>query len=172
MTSLKMIGCVLIFISAAGVGNYASIQLGRRKRQLAALRRGILSLIREIDFQLAPLSEAMLYTAGRTENPWNDFFEVIGRRLASGENKVNEIMKEEIKRLQRRHPWKQDLEILLTLGNGLGELDKTMQLSQLRLMEAEVMEAEREAAEEQKRKSRLYQSLGVCMGMLGIIILL
>lgn len=195
---MKIAGCILIFLAATGAGLYASMELERRKKQLAGLRRGIVSLMREIEFQLSPLCEAFLHTGERSEQPWNLFFKNVGQKLeicnVAGEYtdyeytnmeqnnlfyseknypmNISEIFEWEIKKIEKFHPWKKDLEILKTLSKGLGQLDKEMQVAQLKLAEEEIMQAEKEALEEQKKKGQLYKSLGFCMGILGVIILL
>ena len=59
---------------------------------------------------------------------------------------------------------------MVNLVKRLGQLDKTMQVAQLKLAEEEVIQAQNEALDEYKRKSQLYKTLGVCMGVLGVII--
>lgn len=172
---MRWAGYLMIFLAAAGGGFYASLLLEKRKRQLAILKRAVISLNREIDYQLSTLPEAFHHTADRVEEPWKSFWEETGRNL----EKSREIRKEfltlwedQIKEAEKFHPWKQDLNILKELGKGLGQLDKQMQLAQLKLTGEELLEMEREAEEECKRKGHLYRMLGTCMGVLGIVLLL
>lgn len=172
---MKWMGYSLIFLAAAGRGYYASFLLEKRKEQIWSLRKAVLSLKREIDYQLSPLSEAFCHTAVRTTEPWGSFFEETGNKLArEGQQGADfiEIWGIQMKKAAKFHPWKKDLAILQALGQGLGQLDKEMQLSQLKLLEEELLEAEREAEEERIKKGHLYRMLGPCMGLLGIILLL
>lgn len=172
---MKWIGYSMIFLASAGGGYYASMLLERRKEQLLILRRAVLSLKREIDYQLAPLSEAFSHTALRTKEPWGSFLEETGEKLAKEVTQGTDffqIWENQMKTAAKFHPWKKDLAILQALGQGLGQLDKDMQLSQLKLLEEELLEAEREAEEERVKKGHLYRMLGPCMGLLGIILLL
>jgi len=64
------------------------------------------------------------------------------------------------------------LDILLRLGKGFGELDKKMQLMQLTVAEEEMKELLQEAQEEKRTKGKLYQTLGVCMGIMSVILII
>lgn len=178
---MKIAGCIFLFLAAAGAGIYASTELERRKKQLAGLRRGIVSLMREIEFQLSPLSEAFMHTGERSEQPWDVFYKNVGQKLeicnagsfaCNDSMDVPKIFEQELKKTEKYHPWKKDLEILKTLSKGIGHLDKEMQVAQLKLAEEEVIQAEKEALEEEKKKGQLYKSLGFCMGILGVILFL
>lgn len=172
---MRWIGFGMIFLASAGGGYYASMLLEKRKEQLFILRRAVLSLKREIDYQLSPLSEAFCNTAHRIKEPWAGFFEETGRQLLEegkeGRDFVG-IWEERMQMAQKFHPWKKDLSLLKSIGQGLGQLDKKMQLSQLTLLEEELSEAEKEAEEERRKKGHLYRMLGPCMGILGILLLL
>lgn len=85
---------------------------------------------------------------------------------------MEEILGDSIRTAAKYHPWDSDLEILRTMGKGLGELDKKMQLARFELAIEEIRQAEQEAGEEQKQKGKLYQTLGVCMGILGVILII
>ncbi len=173
-----MVGCIFVFLAAAGAGIYASLELERRMKQIASLRRSLLSLEREIAFQLSSLAEAFSYTGERANPPWDDFFCELAKQLEVqdgdiwGEEKdVVDIFQKGRKRYEKTHPWKKEWEILERLFQGLGQLDKEMQMGQLRLAQEELALVEQEAKEEQKKKGQLYRSLGICMGILGVILL-
>lgn len=175
---MKIVGCICIFFAAAGAGLYASKELERRKKEIVSLRKSILSMEREISFQLSTLSEAFLYTGERSEEPWKEFFKDMAKKLEERERKyygeeqgVEGMFREVRKKWEQMHPWKKEWEILEQLFRGLGQLDKEMQMGQLRLAQEELTLAEQEAGEEQKKKGQLYRSLGICMGILGVILL-
>lgn len=172
---MRWLGFFFIFLAAAGGGYYASSLLDKRKKQLQSLRRAIVFLSREIDYQLAPLSEAFAQTAQRTEEPWKSFFSELSntmQRKSGDEKEFHETWNIELKNIEKFHSWKKDLSILEALGQGLGQLDKEMQLAQLKLSAEEIVEAEKDAEEQRQQKGRLYRMLGPCMGILGIILLL
>lgn len=170
---MKLVGCLLIFVGMSGMGVYASRQLERRLKQLNSLRWLLVYISREIDYQLTPLSETMAVAAKKADKPWSLLFENLGQVLnetTSFKTEIDVLLEREIKKIEIYHPWKKDLVILVNLVKRLGQLDKTMQVAQLKLAEEEVIQAQNEALDEYKRKSQLYKTLGVCMGVLGVII--
>lgn len=172
---MKLVECAVILLFFTAAGMYASSQLGKRRRQLRSLEKAILSLYREVDYHLSPLADAFMQTAGRAEPPWDNFFRQMGENIKMQQTlntTMEEILGDSIRTSAKFHPWDSDLEILRTMGKGLGELDKKMQLARLDLAIEEIRQAEQEAGEEQKQKGKLYQTLGVCMGILGVILII
>lgn len=162
---------VLFFFS--GMGMYASGQLGKRKTQLKNLEKALLCLEREVDYHLAPLADAFTQSGKKAEKPWNLLFQKMGEGMAGQKNASAEnVLLEAVEEIKKYHPYSADLAILTSLGRGLGELDKEMQLARLRLAIEEIRQAKEEAREEQRQKEKLYQTLGVCMGILGVILIL
>lgn len=172
---MKAVGCFGVFLFFTAVGMYVSSQFGKRVRQLKNLEKAVVSMKREIDYQLSPLGEALLHAGKRTEPPWNQFFTQAGEKFLDkkrGLCEPDEVFQEEIKKIRFYHPWEKDLDILLALSKGLGELDKKMQLVQLSMAEEEIRQAVGEAEQELEKKGKLYQTLGACMGVLGVILLI
>lgn len=176
---VKITGCICIFLAAAGAGLYGAMELERRKKQIAELKRGMLSLEREIEFQLSTLSEALLHTGERVEKPWKGLFSYMGERLEDREGtkfalreNIPELFLEGRKKYEKTHPWKKEWDILTSLFQNLGQLDKEMQMAQIRMAKEELDQIEKEAKEEQRKKGKLYQWLGLCMGTLGVILFL
>ena len=164
---------VLILFTSAGI--YASNQLEKRIRQLKDLEKAIFLIKREVDYQLSPLGEAMLHTGSRAEFPWSQLFIKTGERLLHKEEKEGKpevCFKEEISKIRTYHPWEKDLDILFILGRNLGGVDKKLQIAQLTAAEEEVRQAIQYAKEEHQRKGKLYRTLGVCIGLMGVILLI
>ena len=170
---MKMFGCFFLFVLFTSIGMHASSQLDKRIRQLKSLEKAVLSMKREIDYRLSPLAETLLQTAKRTEAPWCLFFEETGKAFqerAEGLCCPEEIFGKGIKGVQFYHPWEKDLEVLIELGKNLGELDKKMQMAKLSMAEEEIEGLLCEAMEEKREKGKLYQTLGLCMGILSVIL--
>ena len=172
---MRMLGCVFLFLLFVSLGVYASNQLEKRIKQLKSLEKAIESMKREIDYRVSPLCETLLKTAKRTEHPWCLFLEEAGRTFQNRKEGIlnpDEIFQKGIRRIQLYHPWEKDLNVILNLGRSLGELDKKMQIMELSMAEEEVRELIQEAREEKRTKGKLYQTLGVCMGILSVILVL
>ena len=84
----------------------------------------------------------------------------------------DEIFEKELKGMRNYHPWDKELDVLLRLGKCLGELDKHTQILQLSIAEEELSSLIHEAEEEKRTKGKLYRTLGVCMGMLSVILIM
>ena len=172
---MKMAGLCLIFVSSVLLGIFSARELARRSRQLAGLKKALQFLEREVDYQVTALSDAFLHTADKTEEPWKTFFLNLGMRLGMGEQNrlsLETVVKEEIDGLKKQHPWKKDLEILSDFGERVGELDKQMQILGIRGILYEVEEEQKQALEEERQKGKLYQTMGISMGLLLVIFLL
>lgn len=173
--TIKWIECAAVLFFFSGMGMYASSQLGKRKTQLKNLEKALLYLEREVDYHLAPLADAFLQAGKKAEKPWNLLFQKMGEEMSGQKNvsvSAETVLRETIGKIKRYHPYAADLDILISLGRGLGELDKEMQLARIKLAVEELRQAQEEAREEQRQKEKLYQTLGVCMGILGVILIL
>lgn len=173
--TIKWVECAAVLFFFSGMGMYASSQLGKRKIQLKNLEKALLCLEREVDYHLAPLADAFFQAGQKAEKPWNLLFQKMGERMAGQDNtsaSVETVLLEAIGEIKRYHPYSADLAILTSLGRGLGELDKEMQIARIKLAMEEIRQAQEEAREEQRQKEKLYQTLGVCMGILGVILIL
>ena len=172
---MKIVGGILMLCLFSSMGMYASGQLDRRIRQLKSLEKAILSMKRELDYRASPLAETFLYTACRTEYPWNLFFEEAGKGLMERNDHFggpDEVFSREAAKVRPFHPWDRDLEVLTGLGKHLGDMDKKMQLMHLSIAEEEICGLLQEAKEEKRIKGKLYQTLGICMGILSVIMVM
>lgn len=172
---MKVAGCVCLFCFFTSCGLHASYQLEKRIKQLKSLKKAVLFMKREIDYRLTPLADTLLYTAEQTEQPWCFFFEGAGKGFQERSERIcypDEIFGKELRKMRSYHPWDRDLDVLTRLGKCLGELDKKMQIMQLSIAEEEIETLYQEAVEEKKTKGKLYQTLGVCMGILSVILVI
>lgn len=172
---MKIAGCMFVFYFFIFCGIHASGQLEKRIKQLKSLEKAVQSMKREIDYRLSPLGETLLYTANRTEHPWCMFFQRTGESFQERKTEVclpDEIFRKELILMRRYHPWEKDLDVLLVLGKNLGELDKKMQIMKINMAEEEIRELIKQAQEDKQMKGKLYQTLGVCMGILSVILVI
>ncbi len=171
---MKVLGCLLLFFLFSFLGIYGANRLDRRIRQLKSLEKAFLFMKREIDYRLSPIGETLLQTAKRTEHPWCLFFESAGKafqgNMMQGSLSPDEILDREIKNVRGYHSWEKDLDVIRRFGKNFGELDKKMQLVQLSVAVEEIQDLLEEAIEEKHTKGKLYQTLGICMGILSVIL--
>lgn len=172
---MKYAGCVFLFFLFMFLGVYASVQLDKRIRQLKSLERAAFFMKREIDYRLSPLGVTLLHTGEKVDYPWNQFFTEAGKCFQERRENLccpDEIFRKELERMRFFHPWEKDLDVLVRLGKSLGELDKKMQIMQFSMMEEEIRGLLEEAIDEKRTKGKLYRTLGMCMGILSVILVL
>jgi len=174
ITVIKIVGCVLILSSSAGMGWYFSGELRGRIQDLKDLKR-ILSLLRgDIRYANTPLPEAVQALSVRHDGKYKVFFSKIAERLIElGGVSFSDIWKEAIaKELSNTSLNKKDLQTLTQFGENLGYLDKEMQLNTIDLYLSQIDEEIKDLSKNVKEKSYLYNSLGILGGIFITILML
>lgn len=174
ITVIKIVGCVLILSSSAGMGWYFSGELRGRIQDLKDLKR-ILSLLRgDIRYANTPLPEAVQALSVRHDGKYKIFFSKIAERLIElGGVSFSDIWKEAIeKELINTSLNKKDLQTLTQFGENLGYLDKEMQLNTIDLYLSQIDEEIKDLSKNVKEKSYLYNSLGILGGIFIMILML
>lgn len=174
MFYIKIIGCILIITSSAGMGLYFSSELKNRINDLKDLRKLIFLLRGDIRYANTPLPEAVQALSIRHDGKFKKFLSKIAERLNElGGVSFCTIWKEAvIKELEDTSLSKKDLKGLGQLGENLGYLDKDMQINTIDLYLSQVEEEIKDLSQSVKQKSYLYNSLGVMGGIFITIIML
>lgn len=173
MTILKIIGCVLIITSSAGMGMYFSGELKNRIADLRDLKKLIFLLRGDIRYTNTPLPEAVQALSIRHDGKYKDFLAEIAEKLNElGGVSFCTIWKQAVsKRLEKTSLSKKDLALLAQLGENLGYLDKDMQINTLDLFIGQIEEEIKELSRNVKEKSYLYNSLGIMGGIFITLIM-
>lgn len=171
---IKMLGCVLILSSSAGMGLYFSSELKGRIQDLKELRRIITLLRGDIRYANSPLPEAVQALSVRHEGRYKKFLKMAAERLSGYEGvSFCEIWKESInKGLENTSLSKKDLQSLSVFGENLGYLDKEMQLNTIDLYLSQIEEEIKELSKGVKEKTYMYNTLGILGGIFLTIIML
>ena len=171
---LKIIGCMLVVLSSAGMGFFFSNEMRCRIDNLRELRKLIMLLRGDIRYGNTPLPEAINGIARRHKGCFSPFFTKISSRLneLSGLT-FQEIWKDAVeKELINTSLSKKDKMQLLSFGENLGYLDKDMQMNTLDLFLTQLEEETKELSRTVKEKAYLYNSLGIMAGIFISIIML
>ena len=171
---LKIIGCMLVVLSSAGMGFFFSNEMRCRIDNLRELRKLIMLLRGDIRYGNTPLPEAINGIARRHKGCFGPFFTKISSRLneLSGLT-FQEIWKDAVeKELINTSLSKKDKMQLLSFGENLGYLDKDMQMNTLDLFLTQLEEETKELSRTVKEKAYLYNSLGIMAGIFISIIML
>lgn len=174
MFTLKIIGCICVMSSCAGIGLYFSATLKERFAYLKELKKILLLLRGDIRYANTQLSEALSSISMRHKGEFRSFLSWVSEQMEQMQGKtIADIWKEGVEQKLKNAPLsKKDIEALISFGSNLGYLDKDMQLSTIDLyvstLEAEIEETSRTM----KEKSYLYNSLGIMAGVFIAIVLI
>ncbi|SHO52579.1 stage III sporulation protein AB [Anaerocolumna xylanovorans] len=174
ITFIKMLGCVLILISSAGMGMYFSGELKGRIRDLKELRRIVTLLRGDIRYANSPLPEAVQALSVRHDGKYKKFLQSAAERLNEfGGVSFCDIWKEAVhKGLGDTSLSKKDIVNLSQFGENMGYLDKEMQLNTIDLYLSQIEEEIKELSKSVKEKTYMYNTLGILGGIFLTIIML
>ena len=171
---LKVIGAGLVILGSTGVGFFYSNILSERTEALIQVKKIMIMLRGEINYNHSTLSESFSILSNRTKSPFDIFLKETGDKLneMTG-NTMESIWKEMVnKHLKGTSLNQKDLERLSLLGNDLGYLDKKMQLSTLDLYLEQLEQQIGESLADFNKNSRLYKCLGIMGGILINLIII
>ena len=172
MLALKMISSVLVIASSAGIGMYFSSTLKERLETIRELKKVMLLLRGNITYSNATLPEALNSIANRQKGELKDFLSYVSSELYQMNGKTAaEIWKNGVELMLKESALsKKDKESLIQFGNGLGYLDREMQLGTIDFYIASLETDMDEIQRTKREKTYLYNSLGVMGGIFLTII--
>lgn len=171
---LKMTGAVMILVACCGMGFGKAMEYKKRIRDLLILKKLLLMLRGEIKYARTPLAEAFTTIGRKMENVFGEF-------LLKVSNQMNEQQGETFLQiwesnldatLTKSALLKEDRQQLKRLGNQLGYLDKEMQISTIDFQVEQLEVLVKKLEEEQGKRSRVCNCLGVFAGVMLNLILL
>lgn len=164
---------VCILVCSSLLGYYLSRLDGYRLKDLVAVKKMALMLATEIEYS-ATLAVAFEQISRRLEGVVANMMREVSESLArrNGEPFID-IWRSKLNRYENlTYLHKEDLEQISEFGKFLGHLDKSMQDKNIKIF-IEYLDQEMGYIYEMKRKNeKMYQSLGVLLGLLVIIIML
>ncbi|SFK93977.1 stage III sporulation protein AB [Paenibacillus sp. 1_12] len=170
---LKLLGAMMIMLSATLFGLYQAQRYSRRPRQIADLIRSLQRLETEMTYGLTPLPQALLQVAHACPPPVSHLFRYAADelRIAAGRT-VLQIWQQAIAE-HWHHTVLQmgEKEILSQLGSTLGLSDSADQVKHIRLAVQQLQGELETAVEERKRYEGMWRSLGLLMGALVVILM-
>ena len=171
---IKIIGSLFLLSSATAIGFLKAEELRERVERLQELKRMMMLLQGELRFHRAELSEAFENVSEKMKAPFEGFLREVSARLKQRETGGFEhIWDECVKTLLRSEGFqKEDIQLLELLGSGLGYLDLTMQTETLNLAIIRTEEAIKQAKKQQDSKGKVYQTMGVTVGALLILLII
>ncbi|MFA9375482.1 MAG: stage III sporulation protein AB [Lachnotalea sp.] len=171
---LKIIGSILIVVATTGIGLTAGRDLKIRLDNLRYIKKLMLMLKGEIKYLKAPLGEAFFNVGKRAKEPFNSFFNQIASDIESLEcESFYEIWSKHIdEELSKIKLNKRDCITFKRVGEHLGYMDKEMQLGMIDLYVEQLEEEIKISKESIDEKIRVYNCLGVAVGIFAVLIML
>ena len=173
MLGIKIVGCIFIICSCAGMGMHFSGELRSRIKDLTELKKLIHLLKGDIRYVHSPLPEAIQTLSIRHDGKFKDFFKYVSNLLnEQGGLSFYSIWKVGVEtKLGHTALIGKDFENLSRLGESLGYLDKEVQLNTLDLYIQHLEEEISELTKSVKEKSYMYNALGIMGGLFVVIIM-
>lgn len=171
---LKLIGSILVISSTSLVGFYYSKMFFERLKQIREMQYALTMLESEIIYSSSPLIEALSYVAKRSNSPLKEFFMRFSEKLLNKEvegivegfNLSLEEFKEDLK-------FKQDeIDSISSFLKSLESSDTEGQKKSFNITIKKLNDFEKRAQEIMNKNEKLYKYLGVCSGLLIVIILI
>lgn len=169
---IRVVGSFFLAAGAVLLGSCAVGHLKGRVSELQSLILGLNTMLRELDYRLAPLPELFEYAACQTVGHASEFF----RLCAQGAEHLNgrtfqTVWKQAVEAGQLRLE-QSDLTILMQLGGFLGRYDGEGQRQMLKQV-IEKLELQRQSAQEQScRLGKVYRVLSLTAGAFVLILMI
>jgi len=170
---LKIIGGVLICTSL-GLGGVIKAICEEQKLEVLNEYEKSLNLLKgEIKFSISSLPEAIYSVAKRTSGPVSEFYNSISEEIMRQPDIViNKIWERETINILKEPLQDNSLiELINELGSQLGHLDVEMQERSIELNLSRLQELQAKVREDIIKKSKLYKTMGIALGVLITIVL-
>jgi stage III sporulation protein AB len=170
---LKLLGAIMILLSATLFGFYKAQQYARRPRQIADVIRSLQRLETEIIYGATPLPEAILTVANSCPRPVQYIFRSVGEELGqAGGRSAQQIWQHSVALHWKHTSMKSgEQDMVSQLGFTLGLSDRNDQVKHLRLAVQQLQGEIENAQEERKRYESMWRSLGLLIGALIVILM-
>ena len=170
----KMIGIVIIFFSCTYIGFYYGEKFKGRHRNLSDILNALLILNNEVIYGNTPVPEALYYVAQKTEYSLRNLFLNVSEKLIQGESlTVYHAFKEEYKKIKGDfYIIDEDEKILSNFTRALGESGVFGQDKIFNLTIENIKLNCKKSEDIASRNTKMYRSLGVCVGAMFAVFLI
>ena len=171
MIYIKYILMFFVFLVSGTIGNLYSKKYSSRLNELEKIN-SILNVFKsKIKFTCLTIQEIFAQIYEDNHNNIGEIFKLARDNI--NENSAKDSWEKALEDTKEKTNLKEeDITVLKTLGNMLGNTDVAGQVSQIELTEQLVLEQIENAKIEKNKNSRLYKTLGVSIGLTIIIILI
>lgn len=172
--ALKLIVALILLLSTSGIGYLMALRYGLRVKQLGYFINALNSLETYILYYSTPLPLAMKKLSERSHNSISWIFEESWKRLSSREGyEIYEVWKNALnKNIDNLSLTKEDIEIIIDFSKELGFGNKDTQKKHFQYTEMLLNEQKIKANNEKEKNGRMFNRLGVLLGLALVIILI
>ncbi|GBG55042.1 stage III sporulation protein SpoAB [Sporomusaceae bacterium FL31] len=170
---LKIIGSIFVLTACTYIGFRLSLRCSERPQHIRHFISCIVSLKAYINYISMPLSEALIKATVGTKGPVAGFFKETARLLESNvwmnpQQAIVQVLNKMENQLAIDKPEK---EILTILGANLGAMNREEQNKYITMIQEQLEKLEQEAVRKRDLNTKMYRYLGVCGGLVVVILL-
>ncbi len=171
---VKMIGTVLVLVSAYAIGSLFAQQVKDREKWLKDIKMAMFLLMGELEYHQLPMSEALELVGGRHGGRLEKFFQATAEELKKKEGiSMKDIWQQQARLVFRESPLsREQKEDFAELGLYFMEADKTARKNALEFylnrLEEDIVRLRETGAD----KAYLYRTMGMLGGMFLLILVL
>ena len=171
---LKLIGSLLVIGSTSLIGIYYSRVFFERLQQIRDFQYAFTMLESEIVYSSMPLSEALECVSLKSKSPIKEFFYAFSNKLLKKETEgIVEGFKETLSEFQKEIKLsKEEIDTVISFLKSLESSDMEGQKINFNITMKKFEGFEKKAEVEVVKNEKLYKYLGVCSGILIVIILI
>lgn len=166
---------ILGIIAACSLAGMQAGSWGRKKILFFLEFKRVLTLLKgEIRYGMTPIGEACMHVSRKTQKELKAFLQTIGEGVKKKqEDSFEKIWKDAAQKTLPKAYFKQgEWEQILILGSSIGYLDVPMQLRAFDLLLEQIENGLDGARKKQEKDGKLYQTLGVGIGLMLAIVLI
>ncbi len=169
MQLIKYVMLLLIFLSSFLIGKCMSKQYIYRLKELEEIKNALNIFKTKIKFTYEPIPEIFTEISKTSNYNISEFFMKVVEKMKN--KSASEAWEEGIDEIESNLT-QQDKQTIKTLSKLLGTTDVDGQVSQIEVTESFLEEQIRQAQEEKNKNEKLYQQLGMTIGLAIVIILI
>lgn len=169
---LRMAGAILLSGGAALMGLCAVRYMDVRVHHLRMVIHGLETILREMDYRLAPLPELLSLAAKETESNSAEFFAMCAKGAEHLNGRSFQEVWEQAAEASELRLEQEDLELLEQLGGILGRYDRENQRQALEKAMDRLGKQCGKAVEQRGNLGRVYTVLGLTAGAFFVILLI
>lgn len=176
---VKLAGCLMVLAGSGGLGWYFSYVWKKQLKNLIDLKKLVYMLKGEILYANAPLQEAFAHVGRKAGENCGlaVFFSFVSEEMDKRRGEpFSDIWQEAVEQIGQGEFFdtlmaKEDKQSFSSFGSGLGYLDSSMQERTILLYLEQLEERIGYLQQHKRERCRLYESLGILMGMFLVILL-